>query len=93
MISISFLYLGLLVIALIGHHAKKIIAGIEAENDSCLECLKYASLLEGIEISFLIDENVTLELSDYEYHLRKEDVSQYLTKFPNISLNFHASNE
>ena len=52
--------------------------GIGAENSSCADCLKFTSLLEGIESSFESNETVTLELLDFEYQMRAEDIAQFL---------------
>jgi hypothetical protein len=45
--------------------------------------MKFGDVLEGIESSFLSDENVTLELLDFEYR-----ISRFLTGFSNRSLIF-----
>ena len=91
MIILTLLYVGVLTRALNFINAKKIIVGIEAINDSCTQCLKFTSLLEGIENSFQSDENVTLELLDFEYKIKAEDIAQYLMRFSNRSLTFKNS--
>lgn len=71
MILLPLIYVGLLTRALIFIDMKKIIVGIGAANDTCTDCEKFTFLLEGIESSYKKgDENVTLELLDFEYQIR-----------------------
>ncbi len=88
MIFLSFFLLGLLSRASIFIHTKRIIVGLEAHNDSCTDCIKLTSLLEGIESSYQINENVTLELLDLEYQIGAEEIEQYLKNFSEHSLMF-----
>ena len=62
-------------------------------DDSCIDCENYTSLLEGIDASFQSSGNVTLELSDFEYQLTAGDIAQYLVKFSNRSLIFQNPGE
>jgi hypothetical protein len=55
--------------------------------------MKFADILEGIESSFLSDENATLELIDFEYRINAEDISRFLTRFSNRSLIFRNTGE
>jgi hypothetical protein len=88
MIGLPLLYLGLLASALKFLHTKKIIVGIEAEKYPCPDCLKFRSILEGMEYSFLSNENITLELIDLDYIVEPEDISHYLMSSSNRSLIF-----
>ncbi len=48
--------------------------------------MKFSSILEGIESSYHSDQNITLELVDFEYQLKAEDISRYLMSSSNRSL-------
>ena len=93
MIVLPLLYMGILSGCLISIYTRNIIVGIGADNNSCADCLKFTSLLEGIESSFQSNETVTLGLLDFEYQIREEDIAQYLNNSSNRSLNFKSQGE
>jgi hypothetical protein len=93
MTVLPLLYVFLLARSLIFINAKKIMVGKGENDDSCIDCENYTSLLEGIDASFQSSGNVTLELSDFEYQLTAGDIAQYLMKFSNRSLIFENPGE
>jgi hypothetical protein len=81
-------YVGLLMRALSFIYSKNIKVRIGENNDACAECMKSTSLLDGLEYCFQTNENVTLVLSDFEYHIKAEEIAEYLMNSSNRSLKF-----
>jgi hypothetical protein len=88
MIALPLLYLGLLNRALTFLDTKKIIVGKETHNYSCIDCMKYTSILEGIEASYLSNQNTTLELADFDYEVKTEEIARFMMSSSNRSLIF-----
>ena len=81
-------YFGIIAESLIFTLSTKIFVGKEAKNYFCEDCLKFNSLLLAIEYSFYSEDNINLELLDFEYHLREENIAEFLSTFSNRSLFF-----
>ncbi len=55
--------------------------------------MKLTSILEGLKSSFQSKENVNLELLDFEFQIKAEDIAQYMKSFPNRNVVFESPDE